>query len=679
MPPARPAAALAALAALAFALPAAAQEPTPDDPGEDTLEEEILVTADRALPPRDTTLRTQRVTRDDLDARQVRNLADALSYLSGVRVETKCQSCGFTQVRLNGLGGPYTQLLLDGLPTASALASVYGLEQLPPELIQRIDVVKGGASALYGPGAVAGVIDVTTRAPDRPFARLQTTWEAPSPQADDRRVSMDGAFTHPTAPLGAHLFASWRQRQALDLNADAISDLPRLDQLAAGATLDASPLPDATLRLKLLTLQEDRRGGDQLHLPPHEAQIAEDIQTQRLQAEARWKHAPSLDLDYALAYAFAWTGRESYYGGGGDLGAYGRTRNPVHLADARANLYLHALGLHTLTLAAQLQLDHVRDTFLGYQRTIDQRVALLGLALQESWLFGDGHEAAAGLRLDHHTALDTPALSPRLALRLRPLDLLDLRTALAAGLRPPQTFDEDLHVETVGGAARLITNAPDLRPERSLSLTQQLALTLQPTPNLTLSASLTAYLTRLTDAYTLDTQDDPDTPEEEVLRVNRGATTALGAELELALQSERWAARVGWTLERAANDQPDPDFHTRALLRTPRAYGYAELVLKLQRLQAQAGLDLTGPMPVPRYGPDGEPLDLPASPWLFNLNTSLAYTFPLDACSLTPTLGARNLLDSRQRDLPTGPLRDAAYVYGPAQPRSLFVSLRADL
>jgi outer membrane receptor for ferrienterochelin and colicins len=76
-----------------------------------------------------------------------RSLAEAMEFSTGVRVENNCQNCNFSQIRLLGLEGPYTQILVDGQPVISSLAQVYGIEQIPARLIERIEVVKGGGSA----------------------------------------------------------------------------------------------------------------------------------------------------------------------------------------------------------------------------------------------------------------------------------------------------------------------------------------------------------------------------------------------------------------------------------------------------------------------------------------------------------------------------------------------------
>lgn len=93
------------------------------------------------------------------------NLAQGLVFQPGVRVENNCQNCGFNQVRINGLDGRYSQILIDSRPIMSALAGVYGLEQIPTNMIDRVEVVRGGGSALFGSSAIAGVINIITKEP----------------------------------------------------------------------------------------------------------------------------------------------------------------------------------------------------------------------------------------------------------------------------------------------------------------------------------------------------------------------------------------------------------------------------------------------------------------------------------------------------------------------------------
>lgn len=668
--------------------------------------EDIVVTGTRSARAKDDApVRTQTIRREQIEERNARNLAEAINYTSGVRVETNCQNCGFTQLRLNGLNGAYTQILIDGLPTFSGLAGVYGLEQLPAEIVDRIEIVKGGGSALYGPSAVAGVVNVITRAPRETFASALLSYEHVGLRAPDLRLSGDGAIVSLSGKIAAHFFATARTRDELDLNDDNFSDQTRLNQLAAGTSIFVTPAPNSTLRLAFHALHEYRRGGDNLDLPPHEADIAEELQTQRLQAEIRWNQQLSKDLRYSVGYALAHTHRRSYYGAGGGvdptlppsgqpdddfrenfeterlaLGGYGKTTNPLHVGDAHVDIGFDAAGPQVLTLGAQLNIDDIEDRYLGYDRELDATYSVFGAYAQHSWILAKWAETVVGARIDSHSELNNPIVSPRGALMLRPTPWLRLRSSVSTGFRAPQAFDEDLHIETVGGSPRIVVNDPNLDPERSLSVSQQAQVVTKLNHGEDLRFGINGYTTRLNNAFVLNEEDNPNTPEEELLRSNRGTTTVLGAELEASYQTPSFALRAGWTMERATNDEADEDFGRKRIFRTPRHYGYTDALVRLGALQIQSGVELTGPMLVPRYDANADPLEVNTSPWFANWSVNVSWAeLVVGEATLELFAGARNILDSRQNDLDRGPDRDATYIYGPAQPRTLFGGVRGSL
>jgi outer membrane receptor for ferrienterochelin and colicins len=101
-------------------------------------------------------------------------LSDGLNYCPGLRMENNCQNCGFTQVRMNGMEGPYSQILINSRPIFSGLAGVYGLELIPANMIERVEIVRGGGSALYGSNAIAGTINLILKDPSAMFM----SWES---------------------------------------------------------------------------------------------------------------------------------------------------------------------------------------------------------------------------------------------------------------------------------------------------------------------------------------------------------------------------------------------------------------------------------------------------------------------------------------------------------------------
>src|SRR5688572_12622969 len=108
------------------------------------------------------------------------SIFDALQQVNGVRPQLNCNVCNTGDIHINGLEGPYTMILIDGMPIVSSLSSVYGLSGIPNSLVERIEVVKGPASSLYGSEAIGGLINVITKNPAKaPLLSIDlssTTW-----------------------------------------------------------------------------------------------------------------------------------------------------------------------------------------------------------------------------------------------------------------------------------------------------------------------------------------------------------------------------------------------------------------------------------------------------------------------------------------------------------------------
>jgi outer membrane receptor for ferrienterochelin and colicins len=198
--------------------------------------EEIVVTATRT--PRlyaEVPVKTQIIGAREIEIRQATQLAESLAYTTGLRVETNCLNCNFTQVRINGMEGKYTQILIDNSPVFGSMVGVYGLEQIPAEMINRIEVVKGGGSALYGGNAVAGVINVLTKEPHENGASLSFQQEA----IDGRPFSNFGFHSSLVSPSGTtkgFLFANARNRSPVDVNGDGFSEIGKLKGQASVST-----------------------------------------------------------------------------------------------------------------------------------------------------------------------------------------------------------------------------------------------------------------------------------------------------------------------------------------------------------------------------------------------------------------------------------------------------------
>lgn len=141
------------------------------------------------------------------------NLSQGLIFQPGVRVENNCQNCGFTQVRINGLEGKYTQILIDSRPIFSSLAGVYGLEQIPTNMIDRVEVVRGGGSALFGSSAIAGTINIITKEPRTNSGSLAHTFtNINGAGAFDNNTTMNLSLVSADNRAGAYVYGQNRIR-----------------------------------------------------------------------------------------------------------------------------------------------------------------------------------------------------------------------------------------------------------------------------------------------------------------------------------------------------------------------------------------------------------------------------------------------------------------------------------
>ena len=134
------------------------------------------------------------------------SMADVLNFQTGLRVEETCSNCGVPQIRINGLEGQYTQILMDSRPIFSSLASVYGLEQLPAGMVDRIEVIRGGGSALYGANAIAGVVNIITKEPSRNSLNISNSSAFTQQGTYDINTNMNASVVSENQKAGLFLF-----------------------------------------------------------------------------------------------------------------------------------------------------------------------------------------------------------------------------------------------------------------------------------------------------------------------------------------------------------------------------------------------------------------------------------------------------------------------------------------
>ena len=637
------------------------------------ISEEIVVTATRTKKLyAEVPVRTEVITARDIEQMQASQLAESLALTTGVRVECNCQNCNFTQVRINGMEGKYSQILIDNSPIFSSMIGVYGLEQIPAEMLNRIEVVKGGGSALYGGNAVAGVINVLTKEPmeNRSRIKLHQEFTLSKPLTN---FGFRSSLVSKDQNTKAFLFANYRNREPVDISGDGISEIGKMRSTNFGVNFfrNFSEI-DGKLKLSFFRITEDRRGGNKFDRPPHEADIAESIDSDLNGLSADWNHYITRRLFYNLSASYVDANRQSYYGSGQDPNAYGTTKNPVLFLNGQMN---YQTGGHVLSTGLQYKGEKIMDEALGYGRVINDHYKELGFFLQDDVKFNKTFSALAGIRFSKHSLIGSYIFNPRMSLLVNLMKDLSWRTSFSTGFRAPQVFDEDLHITQVGGEGTIIENSPDLKEESSYSLSTGLDYGSELGSN-TLQLSIEGFYTLLENTFVLQKKEFD--PRENALvfeRINGSKARVYGVSVDLGYRlGSAFSLNTGWTFQRSYLYEPEPDFGSDEFFRTPNSYGYMSLNYENEKIvDLDVSLEYTGPMKVTHYAGYIEEDRLETTEDFWVLNAKLTRSIALSQDNKVGLfVGIFNLLDSYQKDLDQGIFRDSGYVYGPTKPRSYY-------
>jgi len=694
-------------------------EGSPDKPKVIKLEKDILgldevvVTGTRnQLSKRKSPVLVNTINSKSLTSTQSNTLAEGLNFSPGVRVETNCQNCGFTQVRLNGLQGSYTQILVNSRPIFTSLLGVYGLEQIPVNSIQNIEIVRGGGSALYGSNAIAGTVNVITKDPVLNSWDISSTLGIVDGEALDTRLDFNSSVVSNDLMSGIRFYGNYRNRESYDANGDGFTELVELESNSIGANAYLKPNDLSRISINLNSIQEYRRGGDRLELAPQFTDITEELDHSTFIGGIDYK-LNSLDQTKNLtAYAsISRTNRDSYYGGlGGERtpqdsisanNAFGNTKDFAF--NSGLKLTKNFKNDNDLIVGAEFNLNDTRDDIEGYNRIIDQQVNNLAIYAQYKLKFLEKFTTLIGARFDYidvnglyqveeisrTTDLSQTAFSPRLSLAYDINANQKLRAGYARGFRAPQAFNEDLHISSVGGEQLFVILSDDLDTEYSDAFTLSY--------NLNLNKNLAQYDFLIEGFYT--SLQDPFTqvstgavlPNGSILEEVRNGSGAqvYGLNFEFNYSpNTKFLFQSGLTVQDTAYDEPqvlfepeNPDIETvsiNSFVRNPNVYGFFNFsYMPNDHWQVDASTTYTGSMTVPRVINEDGLIELNESQDFLDFNLRASKDFHINEnFSFEVFGGVKNLFNSYQDDFDIGPTRDSDYIYGPAMPRSVFLGVK---
>lgn len=611
------------------------------------------------------------------------DLAKSLNYQSGVRVENNCQNCTFPQVRINGLEGPYSQILINSRPVMSALSGVYGLEQIPVNMIERIEVVRGGGSALFGANAVAGTINIITKDPISNSFQFNTNFTNMGGDAWEQYMGGNVSLVSDDNTYGIAMYETYRNRNPYDRDDDGFSEVGKLNSNTFGLRAYYRPSHFSRISLEYHTTNEFRRGGNKFDLQPHESDITE--QTKHIinsggvtydQYFNEYKHKIS------IFSSIQHVDRNSYYGAEQDPNAYGKTDDLTWMAGAMYvgtfDRFLFAPSV--FTGGVEYNNNSLHDIMTGYDRDMKQDVRIASAFVQNEWKI-NRLTMLVGARLDKHNLIDGVIFSPRINFLYKPSDALQARLTWSTGFRAPQAYDEDLHLTAVGGENVQTILADGLKEERSNSFSGSIDWTTN-FGHWQANLLAEAFYTDLSNVFVIESitpaiQERRNGDGARVYGVNLDAKIAHGKEASFQLgftaQRSRYKTDEAWT-----ELEDGTALTTKRMTRTPDYYGYFTFTSEpFKNFGFSLSGIYTGSMQVPHFAGYIEQDRMETTPEFFDCNFKLNYTFLLkEHVKLQLNAGMQNIFDQFQKDLDKGTFRDAGYFYGPTAPRSFFIGIK---
>ena len=384
-------------------------------------------------------------------------LLEATQSINGVRPQLNCAVCNTGDIHINGMEGPYTMVTIDGMPIVGGLSTVYGLQGIPNSLLQRVEVVKGPASTIYGSEAVAGLINVITKsvdcAPKFAMEVSATSWQEIQSNimfkyAKNKKVS--GIFA-----VDYHNYTN-----PIDNNGDNFTDLTLKDRVSLFNKLSFKRADNKKSIFSARYLYEDRWGGEMQWNADHrggDSIYGESIYTQRV--ELIGKYELPIKQKIILSGSYSYHGQDSRYG------------TMVYNADQQV-----AFGQMTWHKKIGSKNDFVSGIAVRYNYYDDNTVVtslgsvnqpdqwfLPGVFIQDNISWSKKINLLIGSRYDYHTNHGS-ILSPRANLKWTPSDYFSIRFGYGNGFRVVNVFSED-HAALTG--AREVVFKGDLAPERS--------------------------------------------------------------------------------------------------------------------------------------------------------------------------------------------------------------------
>ncbi|MDQ3191326.1 MAG: TonB-dependent receptor [Bacteroidota bacterium] len=602
------------------------------------------------------------ITAKFLEKSPSNNIMQAIETVNGVQEQIGCGVCGTSDIHINGMEGPYTLVLIDGMPIMSSLSTVYGLNGIATSLIERIEIIKGPSSTLYGTEAVAGIINVITKKPeDVPLFGINAFGTS------HLEKNIDFSFA-PKMKKVKMLFSGnyYNMNNFLDHNKDNFNDIPLVDRVSLFNKWSFQRKNNRVFNISAKYYNENRFGGVKEWTPEFRGSdsiYGESIYTKRYELISSYQ----LPFEEKIRWdvSFSNHNQDSWYGNT-EYAAVQTTIFSNFIWDKRIG------ARHDLLIGSSLRYNNYDDN--TYATPYADKTIIPGVFIQDEYTLKDNVTLLGGLRYDYHKN-HSGIFSPRFNLKYKPGIYTTFRLNAGTGFRVVNLFTEE-HAALTG--ARTVVIKGELNPEKSynMNLNFNHIFTLGESSG---SIDADAFYTYFENKIIPDYETDRNLIIYDNLQgfsISRGFSLSYSQRFNFPLKLSAGATFLDVY---AIIQENDGNTSRENQVFVPKLSGVYTLSYNFKKIKTSIDYSgkVMGPMELPTYE---IPYNRPEiSPWFSLQNIQITHQFTK---LLEVYIGARNIFNYTQNSPlidpqnPFGDNFDTAYAYGPLQGRRYFLGLR---
>jgi len=423
---------------------------------DETLDEVVISGTLKPVSKLDSPVPVEVYSQTFFKANPTASIFEALENINGIRPQLNCNVCNTGDIHINGQEGSYTMILIDGLPIVSGLSTVYGLSGIPQSLIERVEVIKGPASTLYGSEAIGGVINLITRLPENTSKLAVDSF-----LSGWGEINTDIGFKYRLSDKNSGLIGInyFNYSNPIDNNQDGFTDLTLQDRISIFNKLTFGKKLSIATRF----VYEDRWGGQMNWSPEYrggESIYGESIFTARFEIFGKYE----LNSEFSFSFSLNDHNQNSVYGS--------TSFNANQTIGFGQFVWNKNIKRHDILLGMAYRYtiydDDTTATFNELSKLNQEKITHLpGIFIQDEIIFNSKNTLLLGLRYDYNS-LHGNILTPRVNYKIsNKAKSTTVRFSIGSGYRVAQVFTED-HAALTG--ARDVVFLEDIDPERSWNI-----------------------------------------------------------------------------------------------------------------------------------------------------------------------------------------------------------------